>query len=146
MIAGRNSNNLLCSLVQPLAPLILLVDDFSDALEMYEEYFTYRGFRIVTAASGPEAVLIASGPDRPALILMDLEMRGMSGREALRTLRANPTLDGVPILAFTAHALAAERDIAMRDGFDAVISKPCLPDDLIAIVEPYLAQHRSATA
>jgi two-component system, cell cycle response regulator DivK len=126
------------------SPLILIVDDFTDALEMYDEYLRFRGFRVATAASGADAIAIATGADRPALILMDLEMRGMSGTEALQELRAHPTLANVPILAFTAHALVAERDLAIREGFGAVIAKPCLPDELITIIQPYLAQYQTA--
>jgi len=123
----------------PASPLVLLVDDFSDALEMYAEYLTFRGLRVATAASGAEAVAVANGPDRPVVILMDLEMRGaLSGKEAMKELRRNPALAGVPILAFTAHAMVAERDNAILDGFDGVIPKPCLPDTLVGLVEPYL--------
>ena len=127
------------------SPLILLVDDFTDALEMYAEYFRFRGLRVATAASGPEAVALGFGTDRPAVILMDLEMRGMSGTEALRLLRADPALAGVPIIAFTAHALVAERDTALHDGFDGVIPKPCLPDELITFIEPYLSRPSDAS-
>lgn len=134
------------SIDKSASPLILIVDDFTDALEMYDEYLTFRGFRVATAGSGAEAIAIATGADRPALILMDLEMRGMSGTEALQELRANPTLAKVPILAFTAHALVAERDLAIREGFGAVIAKPCLLDELVAIIEPYLAHHRIQTS
>jgi two-component system, cell cycle response regulator DivK len=121
-------------------PLILLVDDDRDGREMYAEYLMFRGFRVATASSGAQAVALASGPERPAVILMDLEMRGMSGADALRALRANPALICVPILALTAHAMSAERETAIRDGFDDVIPKPCLPDELVAIIDRYLAQ------
>ncbi len=124
----------------PLAPLILLVDDFSDAREMYEEYLKFRGLRVVTADSGPSAMLLASCADRPALILMDLEMRGMSGTATMKLMRKDPLLAGVPIVAFTAHAMEEERREAIFDGFDAVIPKPCLPDELVALIQPYLAQ------
>jgi len=73
-------------------------------------------------------------------------MQGMSGRTAMQTIRKNPLLAAIPIVAFTAHAMEAERRIAMIDGFDAVIAKPCLPDQLITLIEPYLAQSRNASA
>jgi CheY-like chemotaxis protein len=127
------------------SPLILLVDDFRDALEMYAEYLQFRGFRVATAASGAQAVAVASGVEPPGIILMDLEMREMSGTEALAILRENPALADVPILAFTAHALAAEHAEAMRVGFDGVIPKPCLPDDLVTLIERHLNRPQSAT-
>jgi CheY-like chemotaxis protein len=73
------------------------------------------------------------------LILMDLQMHGMTGTEAMRLLREHPQLAGVPIVAFTAHALERERVEALRDGFDGVIPKPCLPDDLVTLIEEYLS-------
>jgi CheY-like chemotaxis protein len=121
--------------------LILLVDDFTDAREMYEEYLTFRGYRIVTAASGAEALRIAHA-ERPSLILMDLRMMGMDGTETMRALRNDGTFANVPIVAFTAHALVDEHDAAMLNGFDAVIRKPCLPDELVTLIQALLAEGR----
>ena len=126
-------------------PLILLVDDFADAREMYADYLAFRGYRVTAAASGPAAVSLALSADRPDLILMDLQMHGMTGTEAMRVLREHPELAGVPIVAFTAHALEGERLQALSDGFDAVIPKPCLPDDLVTLIDHYLSV-RSATS
>jgi CheY-like chemotaxis protein len=53
-------------------------------------------------------------------------------------LRQDPGFAAVPIVALTAHALEDERAAAMLDGFDGVISKPCLPDELIERIQPYL--------
>lgn len=94
---------------------------------MYQEYLTFRGYRVVTAASGAEALEVAHRPERPALILMDLQLHDMDGTAALRALRSDPAFADVPIIAFTAHVLQEEQDQAIRDGFDGVISKPCLP-------------------
>lgn len=120
------------------APLILLVDDFADGRQMYAEFFAFRGYRMVTAGSGLEALEIARGMERPAMILMDLQMHGLNGTDTMRELRNDPHFTGVPIVAFTAHALKDEYDEAMRAGFDAVIAKPCLPDELIELIQPFL--------
>ena len=130
----------------PASPLVLLVDDFDDARELYADYLEFRGYRIVTASSGPEALTIARLPDRPALILMDLRMFGMSGGETMRILRGEPEFAEVPIVAFTAHALDNEREAAIFDGFDAVITKPCLPDELAALIDQYLSKRLGARA
>jgi two-component system, cell cycle response regulator DivK len=124
-------------------PLILLVDDFLDALEMYAEYLEFRGYRVVAATSGRAAVE-AVRREAPALIFMDLRMPELTGTETLRLLRANPDLADVPVIAFTAHAFVDERNSALLEGFDEVIAKPCLPDDLAVAVERLLAQGRSA--
>ena len=119
--------------------LVLIVDDFVDAREMYAEYLTFRGYRVATADSGA-AALESIRREVPAVVLMDIEMRGMSGSDVLRALRADPALAGLPVIAFTAHALEHERVAQLLDGFDAVITKPCLPDDLVLLVERILSQ------
>jgi CheY-like chemotaxis protein len=117
---------------------ILLVDDFEDGLEMYEEYLTYRGFHVVVARNGEGAVSQAQ-LHRPDIILLDLRMPGMTGTEAMRILRADPSFVSTPIVALTAHALDEERRLALNAGFDAVIAKPCLPDALVSAVERILS-------
>jgi two-component system, cell cycle response regulator DivK len=116
---------------------VLLVDDFEDGLEMYDEYLTYRGFDVVVARDGDEAVSQAR-LHRPDVILLDLRMPGMTGIEAMRILRADASFVDTPIVALTAHALDAERRLALDAGFDELIAKPCLPDDLAAAVERIL--------
>jgi len=122
---------------------ILLVDDFIDALEMYEEYLTFRGYRVVTARSG-EGAVAAAKTSAPAIILMDLRMPGMTGGEALHLIRTDPEMATVPIIALTAHAMVDERRDAMLDGFTDVIAKPCLPDELAAAIERHLAREGAA--
>ena len=128
--------------IDPDAPLVLIVDDFDDAREIYDEYLTFKGYRVLTTTSGSAAIEIARS-QRPALILMDLRMPGMTGTEAMRLLRTDPTFNGVPIVAFTAHALDGEKIGALEAGFDEVIAKPCLPDELMAAVDRLLAARRA---
>jgi DNA-binding response OmpR family regulator len=109
--------------------LILLVDDFEDALDIYREYLVYRGFRVIVARDGAEAVAMAR-EKRPDLILLDLRMPVLSGLDAVRLLRSDRAFDACPVVALTAHALEEERLEALRAGFDEVIAKPCLPDEL----------------
>ena len=116
---------------------ILLVDDFEDGLDMYQEYLTYRGFHVVAARSGEETVAQAR-LHRPDVILLDLRMPGMTGTEAMRILRADPSFVNTPIIALTAHALDGERRLALDAGFDELIAKPCLPDELVVTVERIL--------
>jgi CheY-like chemotaxis protein len=126
-------------------PLILLVDDFDDALEIYATYLTFHGYRVQTARDGREAI-DAARETQPAIVLMDLRMPVLDGTGALRLLRDIPRLRSVPVIALTAHALEEERVAALAEGFDAVIAKPCLPDDLLRAVREVLAARRSAGA
>lgn len=112
---------------------------------MYEEYLTYRRLRVILARNGQEAVAQAR-LHRPDVILLDLRMPGMTGTEVLRILRADPSFVNTPIIAFTAHALDGERHLALSEGFDEVIAKPCLPDALVDAVEQVLSKRNHGPA
>lgn len=114
--------------------VILLVDDVEDGRDIYSTYLTFKGYHVVCAANGDEA-LARAREHRPDLILMDLSMPGLTGTQAMRALRADDQFRSVPIVALTAHALDDERREALQAGFDAVITKPCLPDELLAAIE-----------
>ena len=105
---------------------------------MYQEYLTYRGYHVVVARNGQEAIDQAR-VHRPDVILLDIRMPGMTGTEVMRVLRCDPSIRRVPIVALTAHALDGERLAALAAGFDELISKPCLPDQLVLAVERILA-------
>ena len=123
---------------------ILLVDDFQDGLEMYEEYLSYRGFHVLAARDGKEAVTLAR-MYRPDVILLDLRMPGLTGTETMQILRADPSFVNTPIVALTAYALDAERRLALDAGFDQLIAKPCLPDALAEAVERILSERPPAS-
>ncbi|HEY3162412.1 MAG TPA: response regulator [Vicinamibacterales bacterium] len=122
---------------------ILLVDDFEDGLDLYQEYLTYRGYRVIVARNGEEAVAQARAHS-PDLIMMDIGMPLMTGTEAMRILRTDPSFGRVPIVALTAHAMEDERAAALAAGFDELIAKPCLPDELALAVERIMAATRQA--
>ena len=118
-------------------PLILVVDDYQDAREMYAEYLQYSGFRVAEAKNGNEAVAQARSL-RPDLILMDLSLPGMDGWEATRVLKADDATKHIPIVALTGHALAGASEGARKAGCDSFVTKPCLPDDLVVDVKRML--------
>ena len=118
-------------------PLILVVDDYQDAREMYAEYLQFSGFRVAEARNGNEAVTQARTL-RPDLILMDLSLPGMDGWEATRVLKADETTKHIPIVALTGHALAGASEGARKAGCDSFVTKPCLPDDLVVEVRRML--------
>jgi two-component system, cell cycle response regulator DivK len=107
----------------PLAPLVLVVDDFPDGREMVAEYLAFRGFTVIEAATGAEAIALAR-KHRPRLILMDLGMPGIDGWEATRQLKADTRTRNCTIVALTAHALNTHHVSALRAGCDEVIAKP----------------------
>jgi CheY-like chemotaxis protein len=119
------------------APLILLVEDFVDAREMYRDYLEFSGFRVETAGDGREAIDKARRC-RPDLVLMDLSLPGIDGWEATRVLKADPATRQVPIVALSAHAMAPEGRRASEAGCDGFIAKPCLPHELVEEITRFL--------
>lgn len=124
---------------------ILLVDDFEDGLAMYQEYLTYRGYQVLVARHGEEAITQARA-HRPDVILLDLRLPGMTGTDVMRVLRSDPSFRRVPIIALTSHAFESERIDALAAGFDELIPKPCLPDQLALAVERILVASRRQQA
>jgi CheY-like chemotaxis protein len=118
-------------------PLILIIEDFDDARDMYREYLEFSGFRVETARDGREGIEKARAT-RPDLVLMDLSLPGIDGWEATRTLKQDPATKDLLIIALSAHALAAEGQRARDAGCDGFIAKPCLPPDLVGEVARYL--------
>ena len=118
-------------------PLILVVDDYEDAREMYAEYLRFCGFRVAEARNGNEA-LDQAFTLMPDLILMDLSLPGMDGWEATRQLKADERTRQIPVVALTGHALAGASEGAKRAGCDSFVTKPCLPDDLVVEVRRML--------
>jgi CheY-like chemotaxis protein len=108
-------------------PLVLVVDDYQDAREMYAEYLRASGFRVAEAADGLEAVTKA-GELSPDLILMDLSLPGLDGVEATRRLKANPRTRAIPVVAITGHAATSASDRARDAGCVAFVLKPALPN------------------
>ena len=121
-------------------PLILVVEDFDDAREMYRDYLEFAGFRVETARDGREGIEKARAL-QPDLILMDLSLPGIDGWEATRLLKAAPETRQILIIALSAHALATEGERARAAGCDGFIAKPCLPPDLVLEITKYLKSH-----
>jgi two-component system cell cycle response regulator DivK len=120
-----------------MSALVLIVDDSSDARALYREYLEFCGFRVETAADGEEGIAKAQA-EWPAVILMDLAMPGMDGWEAIRRLRANPTMTETPIVALSTVAFGDEPDRAREAGADLCLTKPCLPSQVGRVVRAML--------
>jgi len=118
-------------------PLVLLVEDYEDAREMYRDYLEFSGFRVETARDGHEA-LDKARSIHPDVILMDLSLPGLDGWEATRILKSSPETQGLRIIALSAHALGPEGERARVAGCDGFIAKPCLPADLVSELALFL--------
>jgi two-component system, cell cycle response regulator DivK len=119
-------------------PLVLVVEDYQDAREMYAAYLSFSGYRVAEATNGFEAIDKANEL-MPDIILMDLALPQMDGWEATRRLKKDERTKHIPIVALTGHALSAHAEGAREAGCDAFVTKPCLPDALVAEIQRMLA-------
>jgi CheY-like chemotaxis protein len=110
-------------------PLVLLVEDFDDAREMYAEYLEFNGLRVAGAADAVRGLQMADEL-QPSIILMDAALPGLSGWDAIKELKANPRTRHIPVLMMTGHVLGDAKERALAAGADGFIPKPCLPDEL----------------
>jgi CheY-like chemotaxis protein len=113
---------------------ILIVDDYPDSLDIWAIYLQSSGYRVSTAIDGVSAVAKAHEL-LPDLIVLDLELPGISGFEAARLLRAAPETADIPLIAATGYSHLRQLDLAREVGFDAVVVKPCDPDLLLSEIE-----------
>lgn len=125
--------------------LILLVDDYRDALEIWEWYLRTQGYRVLTTGTGSEAVRLAVSA-HPDVIVMDLELPGVTGCEAARRIRATQATADIPLIAATGFSHDSQLAEAREAGFDSILIKPCDPADLVAEIERALAARRSGSA
>jgi two-component system, cell cycle response regulator DivK len=121
---------------------ILVVEDNPLNLKLVRDVLTVSGYEVVAAPSAEEGVTLAATCE-PDLVLMDIQLPGMDGYEALRLLRQNPRLDAVPVVAVTAFAMREDRERASREGFDGYLGKPISVRALPAQVGEFLSNGRA---
>ena len=107
---------------------ILIVEDQELNMDLLVQLLEDE-YEVLTAADGAAGIKLAER-ERPALILMDLSLPVIDGWEATRRLKANDTLNHIPIIALTAHAMVGDADKALACGCDDYITKP-LDEDLL---------------
>ena len=123
---------------------LLYVEDNDDNVYMLKMRLELLdGFEVLTAENG-ERGYEAAVAERPDIILMDLEMPIVDGWEATRRLKSNPETRDIPVIAFSAHALAGEREKALAAGCDEFDTKPIEFDRLVTKVHSLLANRGGA--
>ena len=121
---------------------ILYVDDDGDNIYMLSRRLKREGFEVIIAMNGREGVAMAAS-DRPDLILMDLNLPKVDGWEATRRLKAAPETSAIPVIALSAHAMAADRERALAAGCVDYETKPIAFPRLLQKIQAALAREPS---
>jgi len=116
---------------------ILIVDDYPDALEIWGLYLRSHGYEVITADDGLDAVDLAH-QHLPDVIVLDLELPGITGFEAAIRLRAAVDTADIPLIAATGYSHPRQLNQARTSGFDSIMVKPCEPAELVAEIERLL--------
>jgi two-component system, cell cycle response regulator DivK len=103
--------------------VILIVEDNEKNLKLVRDVLQVKGYQTLEAGTGEDGLKIAR-ERKPDLILMDIQLPGMSGVEALKALRAAPETAAIPVVAITASVMQQDRKMVMSAGFDGFIDKP----------------------
>ena len=123
--------------------LILIVEDNEKNRKLARDVLQFTGYRTIESDTAEEGLRLAQA-EHPALILMDIQLPGMSGIEALGRLRADPRTAAIPVMAVTASAMTHDRQKIMAAGFDGYQSKPIAVKEFLRAVRELLDRGRGA--
>ena len=118
---------------------ILVVEDNVINMKLIVFLLKSFGHEILTAEDGTEGLAIAQR-ERPQLILMDVDLPGMSGSEVVRIIKDDPSMNEIRVVAVTALAMVGDKESILQAGFDGYVSKPIEPESFRGIVEGFLAR------
>ena len=108
-------------------------------MRLIEMILKAKNYTLLKATDGEEALEMATR-ERPALILMDIQLPRMSGLEVTRKLRETPAFSHTPIICLTAYAMKGDREKALESGCDAYMSKPINTRELPGMIAEMLSQ------
>ena len=103
--------------------LILIIEDNEKNRRLVRDVLQFKGYQTIETETGEEGVELARSR-QPALVLMDIQLPGINGIEALKILRGKPDTAAIPIVAVTASVMQQDRTLITEAGFDGYISKP----------------------
>jgi len=116
---------------------VLVVEDNPLNLKLVRDVLGHAGYSVLEAADAERGIELAR-ERRPDLVLMDVQLPGIDGVEALRRLRADPVTAGIPVVALTAFAMKDDRERLLAAGFDGYVEKPvdvrALPDQVETLI------------
>jgi CheY-like chemotaxis protein len=124
---------------------VLVVDDVPDILELLDTTLTFKGYRVVTARNGQEALEIIQR-EHPALIIADILMPTMDGFSLVHRLRLDPQTRDIPVIFLSATYVTPEdKDFALTIGVTRFIEKPVDLESFLLVISDFLAQGEPST-
>jgi two-component system cell cycle response regulator DivK len=115
---------------------VLVVEDNEKNMKLVRDVLLATGYTTLGATTGEDAIELAQSHE-PALVLMDVQLPGIDGVEALRRLRQHELTASIPVLAVTAQAMSGDRERFLEAGFDGYLSKPIDVAELILVVREH---------
>ena len=119
-----------------LGERVLIVEDNEKNMKLVRDVLQATGYSTLEATTGEEAVALALSK-APALVLMDVQLPGIDGVEALERMRQNKRTASIPVLALTAQAMSGDRERFLEAGFDGYLAKPVDVRELIEAVREH---------
>ena len=114
--------------------LILIVEDNEQNRKLVRDVLRFKGYQTIEVETGEDSIRLAR-ERHPKLVLMDIQLPGINGIEALRRLRADPVTQDIPVMAMTASTMTAGQRELLAAGFDGYQSKPLQVKEFVAAVE-----------
>jgi len=118
---------------------ILIVEDNPRNMKLVRDVLQVKGHATLEATNAEDGIVLAR-EKQPDLILMDIQLPGMNGIDALRVLRADPATDHIPVIAVTASVMQQDRKLITEAGFDAYVGKPITLAEFLKAVNDQLAR------
>jgi two-component system, cell cycle response regulator DivK len=118
---------------------VLIVEDNAKNMKLFRDTLEVSGYATLAADSAEEALELAAAMP-PALVLMDVQLPGIDGVEALTRLRADPRTASIPVIAVTAQAMQGDRERFLEAGFEGYLAKPVDVAELVRTVSEYCAR------
>ena len=121
--------------------VILIVEDNPRNMKLVRDVLQVKGYQTLEAGTAEEGIALAQAHS-PDLVLMDIQLPGMNGIEALGVLRANPATARIPVIAVTASVMQQDRKLITAAGFDGYIGKPINLKEFLTAVREMIEARR----
>jgi len=127
-----------------MSALLLIVEDNARNLKLARDVLAHAGYGTLEAQTAEDAIALARSRE-PDMILMDIQLPGMDGLDALATLRADVVTAAIPVVAFTAFAMKNDRERFLDAGFHGYLEKPISVRDFPGQVADLLVSAKAGT-